>query len=304
MKFALVSTALTAAAFLSPFTNAQGYQQHAYQAPLPVHTQNAPAPAPGIGLQVAQTLEGMTGWNVTGMYARVIRSKEFDRTRDEAEGFIRLTDRNYDSLVKHEQLPEGGKERVWFSIIHAPPSDVTSTAYLDAMTNAARIARSNKTDPLDHIKWGRIDFLTETELAARWLVFKPPVFVIATDRGKDLRFLTPRMVGPNGTTLETIMREEHWKNAPIWNSAYAPGGSRAFIVDWYVRLVQLWSKFTTTVPSWALLFIMPMATQQIMSWMHSGAPTPSAGAAPASARPVPAKVVAPKPTAAGKKSKK
>jgi hypothetical protein len=40
------------------------------------------------------------------------------------------------------------------------------------MTNAARIARSNKTDPLDHIKWGRIDFLTETELAARWLVFK------------------------------------------------------------------------------------------------------------------------------------
>lgn len=64
---------------------------------------DAPAPPPGIGLQVAQTLEGMTGWNVTGMYARVIRSKEFDRTRDEAEGFVRLTDRNYNSLVSPSQ---------------------------------------------------------------------------------------------------------------------------------------------------------------------------------------------------------
>jgi hypothetical protein len=45
----------------------------------------------------------MTGWNVTGMYARVIRSKEFDRTRDEAEGFVRLTDRNYNSLVSLSQ---------------------------------------------------------------------------------------------------------------------------------------------------------------------------------------------------------
>jgi hypothetical protein len=68
-----------------------------------VNLVDTPAPPPGIGLQVAQTLEGMTGWNVTGMYARVIRSKEFDRTRDEAEGFVRLTDRNYNSLVSPSQ---------------------------------------------------------------------------------------------------------------------------------------------------------------------------------------------------------
>jgi len=67
---------------------------------------------------------------------------------------------------------------------HAPPSDVTSSAYLDAMTNAARIARANKTDPLDHVKWGRIDFITETELAARWLVFKQ---VSSTPRDPKLR---------------------------------------------------------------------------------------------------------------------
>lgn len=127
------------------------------------------------------------------------------------------------------------------------------------MTNAARIARSNTTDPLGHVKWGRIDFVTEVELAARWLVFKsvparplsprrtlrkvpiltipvfdrfcysndrPPVFVIATNRGSELRFITPRMVAANGTTLEIIMREEHWKNIPVWESEYAPGGSR------------------------------------------------------------------------------
>jgi len=54
------------------------------------------------------------------------------------------------------------------------------------------------------------------------------------------------------------------------------------------------------------LFIMPMATQQIMSWMHSGTPAPSAPAAPTSARSTPAsaKVVTPKPAAAGKKGKK
>lgn len=38
------------------------------------------------------------------MYARVIRSKEFDRTRDEAEGFVRLTDSNYNSLVSPSEV--------------------------------------------------------------------------------------------------------------------------------------------------------------------------------------------------------
>lgn len=109
-----------------------------------------PHAAPAFGLQLAQHLQGMTGYNITGMYNKVIRSKEFDRAQDAVDGFVRLTDRNYNSLVsprldrlslarsiggvlpqftssmadsgdrsqvKHESLPEGGKERVWFSIM-------------------------------------------------------------------------------------------------------------------------------------------------------------------------------------------
>ena len=58
-----------------------------------------PHAAPAFGLQLAQHLQGMTGYNITGMYNKVIRSKEFDRAQDAVDGFVRLTDRNYNSLV-------------------------------------------------------------------------------------------------------------------------------------------------------------------------------------------------------------
>jgi hypothetical protein len=40
------------------------------------------------------------------------------------------------------------------------------------MTNATRIARENKEDPMRNVKWGRLAYMDEVEMTARWLIFK------------------------------------------------------------------------------------------------------------------------------------
>lgn len=58
------------------------------------------------------------------------------------------------------------------------------------------------------------------------LVYSVPVVIIATDNFKTIRFLRPGMIRPNVQDLSALLSEpDVWKNAPVWESSYAPGGS-------------------------------------------------------------------------------
>jgi hypothetical protein len=55
---------------------------------------------------------------------------------------------------------------------------------------------------------------------------RPPFIVVATNQGKDLRFYGPAAINPRGDNLYKFAETESWKEHPIWESSFGPGGSR------------------------------------------------------------------------------
>ncbi|KAJ9103997.1 hypothetical protein QFC21_002460 [Naganishia friedmannii] len=223
---------------------------------------------------ITDSLTTATGYNVTGLYERAQSGEAFDRNSDASDGFIRLTDDNFDEQVVYERLDLAHDkvtedERVWFFFVHGPPKDPASFVFWDAINNASIINRH----PANHIrglKWGRIDFLTELELTTRWMIFKPPMLVFATKRATELRFVNSRQMAANGTIIHRFLKEEMWRNLPVWQSRYGPGGDRAWMPTVYIKVNKLWSRLTDRIPSWLLVIISGMITQSMLSLMHRG----------------------------------
>lgn len=53
----------------------------------------------GIVRSITDSLTSATGYNVTGLYERAQSGEAFDRSSDASDGFVRLTDDNFDELV-------------------------------------------------------------------------------------------------------------------------------------------------------------------------------------------------------------
>ena len=60
------------------------------------------------------------------------------------------------------------------------------------------------------------------------------MMVFATNRGNDLRFVRPGHIAANGTVIHRFLKEEHWRDFPIWESRYGPNGDR------YVSSLRRW----------------------------------------------------------------
>lgn len=99
---------------------------------------------------------------------------------------------------------------------------------MEAVTNASLLTQQAGHD-LPNVKFARMDFMTETALPTRWLVFRPPQLMIVTNRGQDLRFFGPHHLRPDGEVLRRFLKEEIWKEYPIWKSRWGPGGDRLVI---------------------------------------------------------------------------
>lgn len=105
---------------------------------------------------------------------------------------------------------------------------------------------------LPHVRWGRIDYMSVTYLTTKWsiwtYVFSPlthprhpcearadissnemhsgPYLVLLRDRGQTLRFYKADRVRVSVDLIRELLTEELWRETPIWNSNFAPGGNR------------------------------------------------------------------------------
>ncbi|OCF43780.1 hypothetical protein I317_02384 [Kwoniella heveanensis CBS 569] len=188
-------------------------------------------------------------------------------TRDQADGVERLTDEDYVRRV--EYLFDGGSEdQVWIVLVHGRPNDPTSDAYLDAHSEAAKLAKSDES--LSKFRWARLDYIAEWEICTKWLLMRPPYVVFISDKGRTLRFLKPSNLRPDPQILYDGIKSGNWETVPVWESRWAPGGDRAFLVEWYIKLSAHISRKTSKIPSWLLMAGGGIVAQQILSWLHGG----------------------------------
>ncbi|GHJ84042.1 hypothetical protein NliqN6_0444 [Naganishia liquefaciens] len=231
-----------------------------------------PSKRPGFMRALSESLTTATGFNVTGLYDRVQANEEFDRKTDIVDGFTRVTDSNFDELITYERFDLADDhatedDRVWFLFVHGPPKDPSSFMFWHAVNNASILAQEPGKE-IPGMKWGRVDFITELELTSRWLLFKPPMLVFATNRGNDLRFVRPGVIAANGTVIHRFLQEEHWRAFPVWESRYGPNGDRAWVPELYIKINKAWTRLTSIFPSWLLVVLSGVLSQALLTFMH------------------------------------
>jgi hypothetical protein len=96
---------------------------------------------------------------------------------------------------------------------------------------------------LEHVRFGRIDYLDVTAITTKWVVwscvyvshrcllslnhfFSPPTLVVLKDRGKTLRFYRAGQIRLSAELLYQFLKEEGWRHKEPWVSVYGPGGDR------------------------------------------------------------------------------
>ncbi|WVR03280.1 hypothetical protein IAU60_000271 [Kwoniella sp. DSM 27419] len=182
--------------------------------------------------------------------------------KDKEDGVERLTDDNYVSEVEQS----GDDAQVWVVLVHGRPEDAASQAFLHAHKEAAQQAKSDPT--LQRVKWARLDFITHWQISTRWLLTKPPYLVFISHQGRDLRFLRPIDIRPEGDALFAAIKQGSWADVPIYKSRWAPGGDRAFLLEAYISASSWFSAKTARIPSWVFMLVGGMIVQQTMRWLH------------------------------------
>ncbi|KAK4688243.1 hypothetical protein P7C73_g1860, partial [Tremellales sp. Uapishka_1] len=206
---------------------------------------------------------------------------EEQKAQDAEDGMLRIDSDNY-----HRHVELGNSEDVWVLLFHTTPSDPLSMLYSQTHLNASRLAHENGNT---HLKFARVNYITEVALCTRWLIFRylpsshsaprtkavcrAPWVVIATNNGQDLRFFNQRSLAPSGEGLYKGLDAGAYKMEDAWDSSLAPGGDKAWLVETYLTLLTKWSETTKGVPNWVFLLASGLLTQQILALMH-GKPAP------------------------------
>ncbi|WVQ93926.1 hypothetical protein IAU59_001004 [Kwoniella sp. CBS 9459] len=240
---------------------------------LPAHDEAASSHEPAQAEESSRSVSGL----VKFLYDTAVNGPDTSAryARDQEDGVERLTDEDYVRRV--EYLFDGGSEdQVWVVLVHGRPNDPTSDLYLEAHSKAAKKAKADESLSLSKYRWARIDYIAEWEICTKWLIMRPPYIVFISDKGRTLRFLSPRNVRPDTEVLYEGVTSGNWETVPAWDSRWAPGGDRAFLVEWYIKISSHISKRTSKIPNWLLMAGAGVFGQQILSWLHSG-PTSGSG---------------------------
>jgi len=202
-----------------------------------------------------------------------------------------IRDDNFQQLIFNETFatPEEEEARLWFLIVTVTREQrAGSSAIVDKEFNEAYNISVNE-NTLPHVRWGRIDYLNVTRLTTRWGVWRAPIFIVAKDRGKTLRFFHPQEIGAKADFLHTFLVEEIWTRRPPWIGPWAPGGSREELLDQIAIFLEKLYFYMSMLPHWMYLILSGGLGSLLLQLFHKKPPTSTKPVTPQSKpTPVPA----------------
>ncbi|KAF9450160.1 hypothetical protein P691DRAFT_701799 [Macrolepiota fuliginosa MF-IS2] len=192
-----------------------------------------------------------------------------------------ITDENYQDLIVNEPLIEEEKERVWIVVISVTAAKQDGISkYLDQIFDSAYNTTLEK-DDLPNVRWGRINYLDVTYLTTKWNVWQAPYLMIITDRGQSLRFYQPHAIRLRDYAVRDFLLNEHWKNTPKWESRYAPGGDREWIMHFFATYLAKIYNIVVIIPRWLLFVLTGAVGSVILNILHRPSKKQAARNAPA-----------------------
>ncbi|KAJ6536732.1 hypothetical protein DFH09DRAFT_1178621 [Mycena vulgaris] len=208
-----------------------------------------------------------------------------------------ITDENYHDMVINEAMTEEEeRDRVWVIVVSASSSRQEGISkFVDTVFDEAYNETLIAND-LPHVRFARIDYLNVTYVTTRWSLWVAPAIVILKDRGQTLRFYRPNQLRIANGALREFIKREGWVVTPPWTGAFAPGGSREFVLEWFAVWMTKIYLLTVRVPRWLMLLVSGSIASFAINLLHGwggkkAAPTPKPAVRPAvEAAPAPAPV--------------
>ncbi|KAF8138838.1 hypothetical protein EV363DRAFT_1208723 [Boletus edulis] len=180
-----------------------------------------------------------------------------------------ITDSNYADLIVNEKMtPEEEEERVWFIIITSTAGQPEGISkFVDESFDATYNYTLEKGD-LDHVRFGRIDYLDVTLITTKWSVWSPPTLVVLKDRGKTLRFYRAGQIRLSAEVLYQFLKEEGWRHKEPWASVYGPGGDREWVLDRLAHVMEILHGYLVRVPKWLMYILSGGMATFLINFLH------------------------------------
>jgi len=180
-----------------------------------------------------------------------------------------ITDENWEDMIVNELLsPEVEKDRTWFMVVTMGATGDPLSKFVDKEFDGAyNISLINQ--DLPNVRFGRIDYLTVTQLTTRWFVWKAPILIVAHDRGRVLRFFRHNEIRLSAENLHKFLSLGAWTEVPAWDGPFAPGGD----LEKYVEIFATWQakiyNVISRIPKWVFLVASGSIGSLIIQAMHS-----------------------------------
>lgn len=189
---------------------------------------------------------------------------------------VDITDKNWESVLStgtdnpfDPPLPE---DTVW--VISVYGADQISKLFMTASDAVAQFNSSGAGGTLPkNLRFGRINYATETVLPTRWWMWKVPVLVIGTNGMKDLRFFKIGQVVPfHGPMSQLLANANRYETMPVWASSFGPRGEREWIL---IPIANGWAKYheyMSKIPNFVLLMLSGVVMNVVVGWFHKDKP--------------------------------
>ncbi|CAK5275108.1 unnamed protein product [Mycena citricolor] len=240
-----------------------------------------------------------------------------------------ITDANYVDMIVNEPLtPEEEEDRLWIILVY----EAHALAYLQSKLTLHSSAATNRQEGLSkffdeafdtayndtllagdlpHVRFARIDYLNVTYVTTKWNLWVAPSIVVLKDRGQTLRFYRSNQLRVAQGALREFLKQDGWMLTTPWSSAFAPGGSREFVLEYFAKSLTTVYLWTIKVPKFVLIILSGSMASFFINIFHGWGGTnkpqaksqPTPQAIPATTTPAaaaPSTAVAPAPASPSK----
>jgi len=126
---------------------------------------------------------------------------------------------------------------------------------------------------LDRMEFAHLSFDSETGMMWRWWIWKVPTIVFITSptsslRSYDVRFWKIAFSIPSSERLIAVVKDQIWRELPVWHSNFAPGGEYQNFARIFSRGSVGFMSVLEPIPNWLLGIIASMFGSMLLSYLH------------------------------------